>query len=117
MNRTTDQHFGQYRSPDSGFRANFNGSANPMITSDRSFIQFLGPGFWLLGRSDHGSQRFPGNPTFSLLYAGCHAVEKMTRNGDALNRGRSVMTVIKVAFYPRGPSHLSDLLVKGNSNN
>ena len=32
---------------------NFNGSAAPMITSDRGFIQFWGPdfGFWLLGRS------------------------------------------------------------------
>ena len=28
---------------------NFNGSADPMITADRGFIQFLGPdfGFWL----------------------------------------------------------------------
>ena len=32
---------------------NFNGSADPMITADRGFIQFLGPdfGFWLLGSS------------------------------------------------------------------
>ena len=62
---------------------NFSGSADPMITADRGFIQFLGPefGFWLLGRSDrsdHGSQRSRGNLTFTLLCAGCHAVEKMT---------------------------------------
>ena len=56
---------------------NFNGIADPMITADRSFIQFLGPdfGFWLLGSSDCGSQRSPGNLTFYFLYA--HAVEKM----------------------------------------
>ena len=52
---------------------NFSGSADPMITADRGFIQFLGPdfGFWLLGRSDRsdrGSQRSLGNLTFSLLY-------------------------------------------------
>ena len=42
---------------------NFNGSADPMITADRGFIQFLDPdfGFWWLGRSDRGSQRSPGN--------------------------------------------------------
>ena len=53
-----------------------------MTTADRGFIQFLGSdfGFWLLGSSDRGSQRFPGNLTFSLLdllCAKCHAVEKM----------------------------------------
>ena len=62
---------------------NFSGSADPIITADRGFIQFWGPdfGFWLLGRSDRsdrGSQRSQGNLTFSLLCAGCHAVEKMT---------------------------------------
>ena len=54
-----------------------------MITADCGFIQSLGPdfGFWLLGRSDRsdrGSQRSRGYLTFSLLRAGCHAVEKMT---------------------------------------
>ena len=50
---------------------NFNGSADPMITADRGFIQFLGWdfGFWLLESSDRGSQRSPGNLTFSLLCA------------------------------------------------
>ena len=62
---------------------NFSGSADPMIPADRGFIQFLGPdfGFWLLGRSDRSDRRFQcsrGNLTFSLLCAGCHAVEKMT---------------------------------------
>ena len=48
---------------------NFNGSADPMITADRGFIQFLGPdfGFWLLGSSDRGSPRCPENLTFSIL--------------------------------------------------
>ena len=46
---------------------NFNGSADPMATGDRGFIQFLGPdfGFWLSGRSDRGSKGSPGNFTFS----------------------------------------------------
>ena len=63
---------------------NFNGSADPMITADRGFIQFLDPdfGFWLFGSSDCGSQRSPRNLSFSLLGAGCHAVEKMTRNSQ-----------------------------------
>ena len=32
---------------------NFNGSADPMITADRGFLEFWGPdfGFWLLGSS------------------------------------------------------------------
>ena len=47
--------------------------------------------------------------TFSLLCVGCHAMEKMTRNSDALKRDGSVMAVIKVASQPRRPSHLSDL--------
>ena len=65
---------------------NVNRSADPMITADCGFIQFLGPdfGFWLLGRSDGGSQCSPGNFAFSLLCAGCHVVEKMTRNCEAL---------------------------------
>ena len=50
---------------------NFNGSADPMITADRGFIQFLGSdfGFWLLGSSDRGSLRCPENLTFSLYVA------------------------------------------------
>ena len=50
---------------------NFNGSADPMITADRGFIQILGPdfGFWLFGRADRGSQRSRGNLTFSFLCA------------------------------------------------
>ena len=89
---------------------NFNGSADPMITADRGFIQFLGPdfGFWLLGSSDRGSLRCPENLTFSILCAGCHAVEKMARNSDALQSDESVMAMTKVAFYPRGTSYLID---------
>ena len=77
---------------------------------DCGFIKFLGLdfGFWLLGSSDRGSPGCPKNLTFSLLCAGCHVVEKMTRNSDALKRDESAMTVMKVAFYPRGTSHLSD---------
>ena len=35
-------------------KRNFNGSADPMITADRGFIQFWGSdfGFWLLGSSN-----------------------------------------------------------------
>ena len=78
---------------------NFNGSADPTITADREFIQFWGPdfGFWLLGSSDRGSQRSPGHLTFSILCVRCHAVEKMTRNSDALKHDGSVIAVIKVA--------------------
>ena len=50
---------------------NFNGSADPMFTADRGFIQIMGPdfGFWLFGSSDRGSQRSRGNLTFSLSCA------------------------------------------------
>ena len=65
---------------------NFNGSVDPVITVDCGFIKFLGLDFrfWLLGRSDRGSQRSPGNFTLSLFCARYHAVEKMTRNREAL---------------------------------
>ena len=97
---------------------NFNGSADSMTTADRGLMQFLGPdfGLWLLGSSDRGSQRSPGNLAFSLLYAGYQAVEKMTRNSNALKRDGSVIAVMKVASYPPGPSHLSDLWSKVNSS-
>ena len=64
-----------------------------MITVDHGFIHILGPdfGFWLLGSLDGGSQRSPGNLTFSLLCAGCHVVEKMTRNRNALKHDGFVM--------------------------
>ena len=48
---------------------NFNGSADPMITADRGFYSDFGPGFWLFGSSDRGSQRRPGKLTFYFLYA------------------------------------------------
>ena len=72
---------------------NFNGSADPMITADRGFIQILGPdfGFWLFASADRGSQRRPGKLTFLFLMYRCHAVEKMTRNSNALMRDGSVM--------------------------
>ena len=52
---------------------NFNGSADPMITMDRDFVQlitFLCPdfGFWLLGSSDSGS-RVPPEISLALFYA------------------------------------------------
>ena len=76
---------------------NVNGSTDPMITADRGFIQFLGPdfGFWLLRRSDRGSQRCPGNFTLSLICARCHAVEKMTRNIEALE----IDVAIRLLFF------------------
>ena len=72
-----------------------------MITADRGFIQFLRPdcGFWLLGSSDRGSQRSPGNFTSSLLCAGFHAVEKMTSNSDVLKRDGSVMARDESFFF------------------
>ena len=44
---------------------------DPMVTADHGFIQIWGLdfGFWLLGNSDCGSQRSPGNLTLSLLCA------------------------------------------------
>ena len=52
-------------------KRNFNGSADPMITVDRGFIQILGPDFefCLFGSSDRGSQRRPGKLTFSFFRA------------------------------------------------
>ena len=56
---------------------NFNGSADPMITADRSFIQILGPdfGFCLFGSSDRGSQHRPGG-SLSISYV------LMSRSGE-----------------------------------
>ena len=50
---------------------NFNGSADPMITADRGFIQIMGLDFgvWLFESSDRGSQRRPGKLTFSFSCA------------------------------------------------
>ena len=50
---------------------NFNGSADPMITADRGFIQIMGLdfGFWLFGSPNRGSQRRPGKLTFSFSFA------------------------------------------------
>ena len=88
---------------------NFNGSADPTITADRGFIYCSGPdfGFWLLGSSDRGS-------LFLSLSVECHAVEKVTRNSEALKRDGSVMAVMKVASQPSRPSHLSDLWSESN---
>ena len=82
---------------------NFNGSADPMITADRGFMQILGPdfGFWLLGSADRGSQPSPGS-LFPLLCAGCNAVEKMTRNNNALRRDGSVMPDSDVVDFLSG---------------
>ena len=68
---------------------NFNGSADPMITADRSFIQIMGPdfGFWLFGSSDRGSQR---KSHFLSFMCRCRAVENMTRNSNALKCEGSV---------------------------
>ena len=72
---------------------NFNGSADPMITADRGFIQIMAQDFefWLFASADRGSQRRPGKLTFLFLMYRCHAVEKMTRNGNALMCDGSVM--------------------------
>ena len=61
-----------------------------MMTADRSFIQILGPdlGFRLLGSSDRGSLSSPGNLTFSLLCAGCHAVKKILSTSVRVRDGR-----------------------------
>ena len=63
---------------------NFNGSADPMITADRGFIQIMGPdfGFWLFGSSDRGSQRRPGKFTFSLLCT--DVTQSLMRDGSVM---------------------------------
>ena len=68
-----------------------------MITADRGIFQILGSdfGFWLLGSSDRGSQRSPGNLTFSFLCAGCYPVEK----SSALKCDGSVMAVMKAVKF------------------
>ena len=72
-----------------------------MIIADPSFIQILGPDFvfWLLESLDRGSQRFPGNLALSLLCAGCHAVEKLTGNSNALKHDGFVMAVMKAVKF------------------
>ena len=75
-------------------KRNFNGSADPMITLDLSFIQILGPQFWILVVSQFGSGilTFPRKYHFLSFLCLCHAVEKMTRNSNALKRDRSLMS-------------------------
>ena len=48
---------------------NINGSADPMITADRDFIQILGPDFgvWLFGSSERGSQRLESSLSLSYV--------------------------------------------------
>ena len=65
---------------------NFNGSEDPMITADHGFIQSLGPDF--LGFF------FAGNFNFSRLCTGCPAVEKMTRNSEALGLDVAIKFVL-----------------------
>ena len=97
MNRSTDGRFWyKYFSPDSEFRAKFKRICGSYNHSGSRFYPVFGPGFGflLLGSSDRGSLRCLENLTFSLLCAGW--------------RDGFVMAVMKVAFYPRGTSHLSD---------
>ena len=67
---------------------NFNGSVDLMITVDHGFIQVMDPdfGFWL-----SEVRIMDLNVRAEILCAGCHAVEKMTRNSNALKRDGSVM--------------------------
>ena len=80
---------------------NFKRSTDPMMTADHGFIQFLCPdfGFCLSGSSDSGSQHFPGKFTSSLLCAGCHAIEKMTRNSEALDVAMSLLFFLVSARF------------------
>ena len=57
-----------------------------MITADRGFIQSLG--------SDFLGFFFAGNFIFSRLCAGCPAVEKMTRNSEALELDVAIKFVL-----------------------
>ena len=57
-----------------------------MITADRGFIQSLG--------SDFLGFFFAGNFIFSRLCAGCPAVEKMTRNSEALELDLAIKFVL-----------------------
>ena len=83
---------------------NLNGSADPMITAGRGVIQIMGPdfGFWLFGSSDRGSQRRPRKLTFFFFMCRCHAVEKMTRNSNALIRDGSVMADLDLVNFLSG---------------
>ena len=79
----------------------FNGSADLIITVDHDLSR-LWTRILDVRSSDRGSQSFRGNLTFSLLCAGCHAVEKMTRNSNALKRdGSKFFRVLRGLIYYR----------------
>ena len=99
---------------------NFNGSADPMITADRGFIQIMGPDFgvWLFASADRGSQRRPGRKlTFLFLMYGCHTVEKMTRHKGhkALMRDGSVMADSDLVDFLSGSTD-SAIKFSGSAN-
>jgi len=71
---------------------NFNGSTDPMITTDRGFYPEFGPGFWILVVWKFGSWISTSRRKAHVLFFIClHAVEKMTRTSNALRRDGSVM--------------------------
>ena len=72
---------------------NFNGSTDPMITTDRGFYPEFGPGFWILVVWKFGSWISTSRRKAHVLFfiCLCHAVEKMTRTSNALRRDGSVM--------------------------
>ena len=65
-----------------------------MITADRGFIQIMGLdfGFWLFGtKSGSWISTSLRKAHFLFLMRRCHAVEKVTKNSNALMRDGSVM--------------------------
>ena len=93
---------------------NFSGSADPMITADRGFIEFLGPdfGFWLLGRSDRsdrGSSTFPRKSHFHSFMC------RMSRSGENdvgyINISLIVILKAKTEYHKRQLQQMKSLWI------
>ena len=79
MNRKTDRQILTIFLP--GFRIQsifFNGFADPAIEEDRGFIQFFGPGFWILLAIKFGSQISTILRNALLCFSFCFLVTRKT---------------------------------------
>ena len=90
MNRKTDRRILTIFLP--GFRIQsifFNGFADPTIEADRGFIQFFGPGFWILLAIKFGSRISTILRNALLCFSFCFLV---TRKTYRMSRSTEIVT-------------------------